>query len=522
VSPVRPVGPARKTPYRALTSAGVALAILAEACTLGLLGLSGWFIASCAMASASFSYAAPSGGVRSFAVGRIGANYLQRLTLHSAALRKLTAIRVAFFLAVADARPGTVRRLRSGEVLDRAMRDAETLSESTIRGAAPLMVFGAMTAGATAGIAWITPAAAVPLLLGALLCIFVGSRDNTSVTEDERGAVRGELVTAIDSWPEMMSLGAIDPIRARVHSILARTTAQERREQVRTDDLALRIGLISALALSATIGVAAWSQVPVPLMVLVSLAAISVLELTGTLASAIRAIRHARSAERRLRALERDAPTIVQDAPAAGAQARPVFTIGSGETILVCGRSGSGKTTMLSAIADQLDAAHPGATAARGRDGAPPTVTFVAHDDYLFTGTVASNCRLANPAVTTESIECLLADFGLAPAGIGPGTAIGVGGRGLSGGEQRRLHLLRATIAAPDILIIDEPTLGMDRETAALSLAAIRAHLPACSLVLGLHQPLPVPGSAAPRVIWLDRRMWPRGREAGASERNSS
>ena len=68
---------------------------------MGLVGLSGWFIASSAVAGASafsvFSYLAPSGGVRAFALGRIVTGYANRVVLHSAALRRITAARLRFY-----------------------------------------------------------------------------------------------------------------------------------------------------------------------------------------------------------------------------------------------------------------------------------------------------------------------------------------------------------------------------------------------------------------------------------------
>ena len=67
-------------------------------------------------------------------------------------------------------------------------------------------------------------------------------------------------------------------------------------------------------------------------------------------------------------------------------------------------------------------------------------MTTVLADDYLFTGTVASNIRLADPAATDEDIDQLLAAMLLGRSQVGSGTMTGAGGRDLSGGEQRRLH----------------------------------------------------------------------------------
>jgi ATP-binding cassette subfamily C protein CydC len=156
------------------------------------------------------------------------------------------------------------------------------------------------------------------------------------------------------------------------------------------------------------------------------------------------------------------------------------FAVAAGRTLMVTGASGSGKTTLLDAIATALRQAALQPT--------PRVVTAVLADDYLFTGTVATNVRLAHPAASDDDIRDLLNSMFPDHGGLDPSTMVGVGGRNLSGGEQRRLHIARAVATQPDVLLIDEPTTGLDTGTGNHVLTAIRNRLPHAVLVLAMHE----------------------------------
>jgi ATP-binding cassette subfamily C protein CydC len=135
-------------------------------------------------------------------------------------------------------------------------------------------------------------------------------------------------------------------------------------------------------------------------------------------------------------------------------------------------------------------------------------VTAVLADDYLFTGTVSTNVHLANATASDDDIADLLTSVLLDRSGLDPHTKIGVDGRSLSGGEQRRLHIARALATQPDVLLIDEPTTGLDILTGTHVLMAIRRRLPLAVLVLAMHE-LPADPDAlgsAWATVALDRR----------------
>ena len=132
-----------------------------------------------------------------------------------------------------------------------------------------------------------------------------------------------------------------------------------------------------------------------------------------------------------------------------------------GRFYLLTGPSGAGKSTLLDLLADQFDPADL-EWAQRGRvemlaaGGRPPRVTTLFQQDGLWEDlSVLDNIRLA--AGNRERARELLHRVGLAEAPRRVSR--------LSGGQRKKAALARALASAPDLLILDEPTAGLDRES---------------------------------------------------------
>jgi putative ABC transport system ATP-binding protein len=150
---------------------------------------------------------------------------------------------------------------------------------------------------------------------------------------------------------------------------------------------------------------------------------------------------------------------------------------GHGVTV-VLGPSGSGKSTLLRLV-NRLEVPTSGVVRFRGDDVAaldPLTlrrrVGMVFQQPTPFAGTVRQNLLVAAPGATDAALAPLLPRCGLPAAFLERDT------EGLSGGEAQRVCLARALAAAPEALLMDEPTASLDPENRQIveDLAVALAH----------------------------------------------
>ena len=145
----------------------------------------------------------------------------------------------------------------------------------------------------------------------------------------------------------------------------------------------------------------------------------------------------------------------------------------AGSRAAVLGPSGSGKSTLAAILTRLLDPVS-GAPAWNGR------VAMVGDDvDHVFASTVRENLRLSRSDASDDELRAVLTEVRLTDwlSGLPHGldTWLGEGGTTMSGGERRRLVTARALLSDPDLLILDEPTEGLDEPTAHALMADLLA-----------------------------------------------
>ncbi|OBH60717.1 hypothetical protein A5686_20540 [Mycobacterium sp. E2479] len=474
------------------------LSLLASGATVGLLALSGGLIASCAIAGSAtvFSVYAPSGGVRTFALTRILARYGERLSAHAISLEWLIRLRRRLFVDLAALPVAAQRRFASGELLDRAMADGDAVVEALPGAVLPLAANAVTVAVSTTVVAAINPLAATLLAAGAAVIVAMEthvSRRQRRLAADvarSRGAARAQLIAATVAANELVSLGAIAEVRTtvagRIASAAVKRTAADRFD--RWAAAAISVAQ-AATILVVVVAVLMTPEISLPratLLLLMTIATVDLFadthrqlrQLTGSAAAATRlALAAPAKGENRPAPSNAGTAGVRIDMPATGISAHP------GETVIVQGRSGSGKSTLLQRISDRSDDIL--------LDGQPShelparAVVLVAADEPLFCGTVAENLRLGDSDLDDAEMRRLLGDAGLGE--LTPDTAVGQGGRAMSGGEVRRLAVLRALVARPRLLLLDEPTEGLDASTAQRMLGLIREELPHATVIAAIH-----------------------------------
>lgn len=187
------------------------------------------------------------------------------------------------------------------------------------------------------------------------------------------------------------------------------------------------------------------------------------------------------------------------------------LALGPGEIVVVQGPSGAGKSTLLDVIAGfaQADAGtvrwnglpDRGLTIASRR----AHLALVDQEPWLGAGTVRDAITMGRPGATSEEVARAARDAGL---DLDLDLRVGDGGRPVSGGERQRIALARALLRDAPLLLLDEPTSSLDRDSEERFLAALRDSRGDRAVLLVSHRPGPL--AVADRAFALaDGRLVP-------------
>ncbi|KML06018.1 thiol reductant ABC exporter subunit CydD [Rossellomorea marisflavi] len=165
--------------------------------------------------------------------------------------------------------------------------------------------------------------------------------------------------------------------------------------------------------------------------------------------------------------------------------------------VAIIGESGSGKTTLLHILSGLIDPSE-GEVVVNGKSRRQVTesswfglIAYISQNPYIFAGTIEENMA-AGSLHTAKELEDAAEKAGLSEListlEDGFQTVIGEGGRGLSGGEKQRIALARAFLRKPSIVLLDEPTTGLDLKTESILQQSIKELSQSSTIVTVAHR----------------------------------
>jgi ATP-binding cassette subfamily C protein CydCD len=454
--------------------------------------------------------------VRASAVARPLLRYLERLVSHETAFVRLGARRSGVYADLTPRVPGRTLH-RRGELLTRVVDDVDASVDGILRGRLPAASAAMAVAVAVTAASLLHPAVGVVLLAGlavsGVLAPALAARHASraeAATGRARAQLRDAVVETVEGLEELASRDPAAALTVPVRRSEALATWEAR--SARTAGGAAALAQLGwGLAVTA-VAVAVQGSAP-ELAAVLLLGTVALAEPVLVLPDAAVARRRAAGARDRLAAIAAQPPSVAprpEQRPAAqsrsgnpsGAPGDLVvrglvagwdplrapalrgldLELPAGARVAVLGSSGSGKSTLASVLVRLLDPVAGSVTlggvdvCARPAHDVRRRVGLVGDDvDHIFASTVRENLRLARPGATDAELRDVLTRVRLGdwlhglPAGLD--TWLGEGASTISGGQQRRLATARALLADPEILVLDEPTEGLDEATAGALMA---------------------------------------------------
>ena len=514
---------------------GLVLMITGLASSIGLLTTSGWFLAATAIAGLGtlFNFFYPSASVRGLAISRTLFRYFEKLVTHDATFRILAKLRVQVFEKIIPLNPAVLNHYRNSDLLNRLVSDVDTLDSLYLRLIAPFITAIFVILAMCIGLSFINAPLALGLAISLLLLVFViptvfyqlGKKFGDKLVHS-RALYRTQFLEFIQAQAELLLFNAEDKLKDN----MAKTETNWQADQQKEANLS---GFSTALSLflnGLIIAAMLWfssqaefgnDEYRMAFIALFTFAALASFEILMPLGSAFLHIGQVIASAERVTDIIEQRPLVTFNGKAEFDQNATILieakdlsftyperqnralenlnlTIQKGKKVAILGKTGSGKSTLLQLLVRNYDA-NQGELFLAGKpiadyseDTLRSQFCFLTQRVHVFSDTLRQNLQFASAVnISDEKMIEVLNQVGLGKLleqEQGLDIWLGDGGRPLSGGEQRRLGLARILLNDAPILLLDEPTEGLDRETERQILRLILAHAANKTLIMVTHR----------------------------------
>ncbi|MFZ9034596.1 MAG: thiol reductant ABC exporter subunit CydC [Francisellaceae bacterium] len=520
-------------------AAGTSLATLAIISSIGLMSLSGWFISKTGflatttyVVASQFNYFYPAAGVRSFSVARIITRYGERLMTHEATFKLLTDIRLWFYQRLIPLAPAQLMEYRSGDLLNRLVNDINHLDNLYIRILSPSVVLLLALVSLfifysffSFSIALVT--VGLTLCAGFLLPFFIGfiSRSVSADLTHEHARLKTTITEHVQSLAELKIFHALERhtqiIESQNNRLIATQNKMSRYSGLGGALMVALLGLTLWLSVWMAVGLVNAKALNGAFIALIALGIMAMYEAVMPLPVAWQYLGKTRASCRRLSELLHREPTVVferklkqlpQDASVSmdnicfGYKAEHAIfshfslTLAQGEKVALAGATGCGKSTLVNLLSRFYDV-ESGEIKIGGHNirnfsesQLRQMMLVISQQAHIFNGSIRDNLAIVDEKVTDEAIWQALDIVELKrfveTLADGLDGWTGEHGQHLSGGQKRRLALARVLLSKAPIVILDEPTEGLDKQTEWQVFNRLMDRLESKTVLLISHNPV--------------------------------
>jgi len=541
-------------PHAGMLLLGAFLASLTVLANVGLLAISGWFLAAMAaagIAGVQMNYFTPAGVIRFLAIVRTASRYCERMITHNATFLLLSEIRVKMFKTLSQLNNVDLAMTRSSDLFNRLQNDVDALDKFYLNVLLPIIValisipivmaFMAMYNADVALLCFISL-----MIIGVLLPALLSHKLRQQAHAETllSAELRSELADTLSGARELAvyqahaaQLAHCDSLSKQYNSLLYnRHKAIANSNGLSTLVIQLTM-LASVFIIIPLVATATMKNVELAMLALFVLASF---ETVLTLPSAFIELPNALSAAQRLFTLEdkleehneqKQAHAIPHSALGLefknvnyryqGATSNALneinLSIASGSKLALVGASGSGKTTLVNLLTG-LWPIQSGTLELTTKENTFELsklshqqrfkcMTIVAQQHHIFDGTLRENLRYAAFDATDEMLieACEQAELGswLSNLKDGLNTRLGTAGRKLSHGQSRRVAIAQALLRQGNLIILDEPTESLDNHTKQNLLTTLEKIWADKTMLTITHDPAML--SRVDKVIWLEQ-----------------